>query len=140
MALATTQPEKSREFINLLFSKRVLAGGNLATEEYQGVKLLYDNPPPKQEFLAGAAVGDKFILFANDLKVLKDAINNVQAPDLNLNSSGQYQKATQQLPKKQFWAISESYPTIAQRFAGFSFLESPHFSKMARGGTTRTNL
>ncbi|WP_199316051.1 DUF3352 domain-containing protein [Tolypothrix sp. FACHB-123] len=99
MALATTQPEKSREFLELLFSKRVLAGGNLGTEEYEGVKLLYDNPPPKQDFLAGAAVGDRFILFANELKVLKDAINNVQAPDLNLSSLVQYQKATQQLPK-----------------------------------------
>ncbi|BAY63718.1 hypothetical protein NIES22_38060 [Calothrix brevissima NIES-22] len=98
MALATTQPEKSREFLELLFSKRVLAGGNLGTEEYEGVKLLYDNPPPKQDFLAGAAVGDRFILFANELKVLKDAINNVQAPDLNLSSLVQYQKATQQLP------------------------------------------
>jgi Protein of unknown function (DUF3352) len=99
LALATTKAEKSREFLELLFSKRVLAGANLGTEEYEGVKLLYDNPPPKQDFLAGAAVGDKFVLFANDLKVLKDAINNVQAPDLNLNSSVQYQKATQQLPK-----------------------------------------
>ncbi|BAY12737.1 DUF3352 domain-containing protein [Calothrix sp. NIES-2098] len=114
MALATTQPQKSREFLEILFSKRVLAGANLGTEEYQGVKLLYDNPPAKQDFLAGAAVGDRFVLFANDLKVLKDAINNVQAPDLNLNSSVQYQKATQQLPKGALGLAFLNLPTLAK--------------------------
>lgn len=129
MALATTQPEKSREFVELLFSKRVLAGGNLGTEEYEGVKLLYDNPPPKQDFLAGAAVGDRFVLFANDLKVLKDAINNVQAPDLNLNSSGQYQKATQQLPKGALALAFLNLPTLA-KWQGVELRETTYDSEI----------
>ncbi|MDZ8051914.1 MAG: DUF3352 domain-containing protein [Aulosira sp. ZfuVER01] len=129
MALATTQPEKSREFINLLFSKRVLAGANLGTEEYEGVKLLYDNPPPKQDFLAGAAVGDRFVLFANDLKVLKDAINNVQAPDLNLNSSVQYQKATQQLPKGALALAFLNLPTLA-KWQGLELREPTYDSEI----------
>ncbi|BAZ02433.1 hypothetical protein NIES37_64450 [Tolypothrix tenuis PCC 7101] len=129
LALATTQPQKSREFVDLLFSKRVLAGGNLATEEYEGVKLIYDNPPPKQEFLAGAVVGNEFVLFANDLKVLKDAINNVQAPDLNLNSYVQYQKATEQLPKGAVAAAFLNFPSLA-KWQGLELQESTYDSEI----------
>jgi hypothetical protein len=114
MALTTTKPEKSREFVELLFSKRVLSGSNLATEEYKGVKLLYDDAPSAQGLLAAALVGNNFILFANDPKVLRDAINNVQAADLNLTNSVQYQKATQQLPKNPLAMAFLNLPTVAK--------------------------
>ncbi|MDP5338315.1 MAG: DUF3352 domain-containing protein [Nodularia sp. (in: cyanobacteria)] len=107
MALATEKPEKSREFLDLLFSRRVLAGANLAVEEYEGVKLISDNS------LTGAVV-DGFVLFTNDPKVLRDAINNVQAPDLNLSSSPKYQKAAQQLPKASLAMAFLNLPAVAE--------------------------
>ncbi|MBD2504272.1 DUF3352 domain-containing protein [Anabaena azotica] len=113
MALATDKPAKSQEFLQLLFSKRVLAGANLATEEYKGAKLIYDSSLPESDSLAGAVV-DNFVLFANNPKVLRDAINNVQAPDLNLLSSPQYQKATQQLPKGSVAVAFLNLPLVAQ--------------------------
>lgn len=130
MVLATTQPEKSREFVEVLFSKRALAGANLATEQYKGVKLIYDNqiPPARNRGtdvaeiekkkvknpLAGAAVGKNFVLFANDPKVLREAINNVQATDLNLTSSTKYQQAIKQLPKEPLAATFLNLPTVAK--------------------------
>ncbi|MEH2293134.1 DUF3352 domain-containing protein [Nostoc sp.] len=126
LALATKEPEKSREFVELLFSKRALAGANLAVEQYKGVKLIYDNqeviteekiqnPKSKiQNYLAGAVVGEGFVLFANDPKVLRDAINNVQAPDLNLTSSPEYQKATRQLPKGGLAVAFLNLPIVAK--------------------------
>lgn len=113
MALATDNPDKSREFVELLFSKRVLAGANLATQEYQGAKVIYDTSLPESDSLAGVVV-DNFVLFANNPKVLRDAINNVQAPDLNLLSSPQYQKATQQLPKGSLAVAFLNLPLVAQ--------------------------
>ncbi|MBW4555472.1 MAG: DUF3352 domain-containing protein [Trichormus sp. ATA11-4-KO1] len=113
MALATDEPEKSREFLDLLFSKRVLAGANLAVEQYEGAKLIYANSQPEQDFLAGAVV-DGFVLFANDPKVLRDAINNVQAPDLNLTSFPKYQKATQQLSQGIFATAFLNLPMVAK--------------------------
>ncbi|WP_427162171.1 DUF3352 domain-containing protein [Aliinostoc sp. HNIBRCY26] len=113
MALATEKPEKSSEFLELLFSKRVLSGATLATEEYNGTKLLYDDAQPKLEPLAGAVV-DNFVLLANDVRVLRDGINNVQAPDLNLTSSPQYQKAIAQLPKGAIAVTFFNLPTLAQ--------------------------
>ncbi|MEH2023184.1 DUF3352 domain-containing protein [Nostoc sp.] len=114
LALATKQPEKSREFVELLFSKRALAGSNLAVEQYKGVKLIYDNSQPEQDSLAGAVVGEGFVLFANDPKVLRDAINNVQAPDLNLSSSPEYQKATKERLKGGLALAFLNLPIVAK--------------------------
>jgi hypothetical protein len=129
MVLATRQPEKSREFLELLFSKRVLAGGNLATEEYNGVKLLYDNQPPLQDLLAGAFVGNGFVLFANDPKVLREAINNVQAPDVNLSSSSEYQKTIQQLPKGALATAFLNLPIVA-KWQGLELREPTYTSQI----------
>jgi hypothetical protein len=110
MALSTNKPDKSREFLELLFSKRALAGATLAVEQYKGVKLIYDHQIrstsgdkrelKKQDSLAGAAFGDSFLLFANAPKVLREAINNVQVTDLNLTSSSKYQQASKQVSKE----------------------------------------
>ncbi|QLE54804.1 DUF3352 domain-containing protein [Nostoc sp. TCL26-01] len=113
IALATDKPEKSLEFVELLFSRRVLAGATLGTEAYEGTKVIYDSSQPEFHTLAGTVV-DNFVLFANDPKVLRDAINNVQAPDLNLISSPQYQKAIQQLPKSSLAAVFLNLPTVAE--------------------------
>ncbi|MDB9375693.1 DUF3352 domain-containing protein [Nodularia sphaerocarpa] len=128
MALATEKPEKSREFLDLLFSRRVLAGANLVVEQYEGVKLISDDSQPQQNSLAGAVVDD-FVLFANDLKVLRDAINNVQAPNLNLSSSPKYQKAAQQLPKASLATAFLNLPAVAE-WQGLELPEARFDSEM----------
>ncbi|MBV8887509.1 MAG: DUF3352 domain-containing protein [Chroococcidiopsidaceae cyanobacterium CP_BM_RX_35] len=105
MALSTTDSNKSREFLQALFAKRAIAGTELGTEQYKGVKLIYDPPQSQSDTkelkgLSGAVVGDRFVLFANHPNVLREAINNVQAPDLGLSSSSQYQQALTLLPTR----------------------------------------
>lgn len=119
MALATKNPEKSREFVDLLFSKRAIAGANLTTEQYEGIKLISDSQQVEtksktQNSLAGAAIGDDFILFANDPKVLREAINNVQAPDLNITTSSKYQEIVKQIPKGALATAFLNLPNVAQ--------------------------
>ncbi|MFB2817568.1 DUF3352 domain-containing protein [Umezakia ovalisporum] len=115
MVLAADKPAKSREFLDLFFSQRVLAGANLAVEQYQGVKLISDNSnfQLQQNSLTGAVVHG-FVLFANHPQVLRDAINNVQAPDLNLPSSPQYQKALQQISPASLATAFFNLPALAQ--------------------------
>ena len=128
MALATQDADKSREFLQVLFSKRAIAGTDLVFEQYKGVKLIYENqrpqldkqkgvdraPTKKGGMLSGAVVGDRFVLVANHPKVLRDAINNVQAPDLSLISSSQYQQALTLLPPRRI---------------GLAFLNLPNSNK-----------
>lgn len=112
LAMATKSPEKSREFVQLFFSKRVLAGADLSVEEFAGIKVISDSPKSK-ETLAGAVVGDKYVLFANDPKVLREAINNAQAPDLSLASLPKYQDI-KQLSSKSFGAAFLNLPIVAE--------------------------
>jgi hypothetical protein len=125
--LTTKDAEKSREFIELLFSKRVLTGTSLVVEQYKGVKLISDIPQTGEitKPLAATAVGDNFVLFANDAKILREAINNVQAPGLSLISSDNYQQAIKQLGSSQ--AVSFlNFPAVA-KWQGLN-LSSPTFS------------
>ncbi|MEA5553212.1 DUF3352 domain-containing protein [Anabaena cylindrica UHCC 0172] len=133
MALSTEKPEKGREFVELLFSKRALAGANLAVEQYKGVKLLSDTqevttPEKIQNGLAGAIV-DNFVLFANDAKVLREAINNVQAPQLNLSDAPEYQKAVQELPKDAVAVAFLNLPIVA-KWQGLELVESTYNSQI----------
>jgi uncharacterized protein YjiS (DUF1127 family) len=131
LALTTKDSTKSREFLQLLFSKRAIAGRELVSEQYNGVNLFSDTQPaaanlpettkklklakpPQQNYLAGAVVGDRFVLFANHSKVLREAINNVQAPDLNLTSSSQYQQALSLLPSARIGVAFLNLPTVAE--------------------------
>ncbi|MDM3852600.1 MAG: DUF3352 domain-containing protein [Aphanizomenon gracile PMC649.10] len=140
MALASTTPEKSREFLELLFSQRAFSGTNLGIERYKGVKVIYDhaeyapdvnsqNPKSKiQNNLAGAVVNN-FVLLANHPQVIKEAINNLQAPDLNLISSLEYQKATQQISKNAVAVTFLNLPEVV-KWQGLELAESTYNSQI----------
>lgn len=126
LAIATRNPERSREFLQLFWQKRSATGSDLTFEQYKGVKLIYSKPQAvepsvKQSKSSGkrsaksqpsssvesplasvatAVAGDRFVLFANDPKVLRDAINNVQAEELNVNQSRAYQQALQSFDQR----------------------------------------
>ena len=126
--LPTKDVEKSREFIELLFSKRVLSGTSLVVEQYKGVKLISDIPQTGEieKSLAATVVGDNFVLFANNLKILREAINNVQAPDLSLTSLDDYQQAIKQLDSKNQAVTFLNLPAVA-KWQGLN-LSSPTYS------------
>lgn len=100
------------------FWQKYLKGATPKSQQYQGVKLVW-NPGPAAQVgnqvptltnpLATAQVGDR-ILFANDLKVLRNAINNVQSPDLGLASAKNYQRGLDNLQQSRI---------------GFAFLNLP---------------
>lgn len=109
LALSTRDSSRSREFLQLFWGNKASAGKDLVFEPYRGVTLIYSSAGATAapgtsvrdvlpaSSLATAVVADQFVLFANHPKVLRDAINNVAAPNLNLNSSSSYQLALNRL-------------------------------------------
>jgi len=98
IAVATKDAQLSKEFLEVFWQKQAVAGVNLAFETYKGAKLIYTkagqfNPTNWFQSVATALVGDKYVLFASHPKILREAINNVQAPNLNLKSATNFQKA-----------------------------------------------
>jgi hypothetical protein len=142
LALAARDGTQAREFLQLFWQKRAIAGNDLMFEQYKGVKLIYSNsarsasqPAPQKgskttasnsrfsvlnSQFSSAVVGDRFVLFANDPKVLRDAINNVQAPDLNLSTASFYNTALE---------------TLTQPRIGLSFVNLPKLSTWLAEGT-----
>jgi hypothetical protein len=58
-------------------------------------------------------VGDRFVLFANHPKVLRDAINNVQAENLSLDNDREYQQMLQTLTEPRIGLSFVNLPSLA---------------------------
>ena len=116
LAVNTKDPELAREFLQLSFSQQAIAGtSDLVFEQYKGVNLIYQRslePSLKRTTITSAVVGD-FVLFANTPKVLREAINNVQATDLSLNSSSSYQEALQTIENARIGIIYANLPALS---------------------------
>ncbi len=121
LALVTRNTTRSREFLQLFWQQRSVSPQDLAFEQYQGTQMIYGQVKPASPVqtdatavpltLASAVVGDRFVLFANSPKVLRDAINNVQAVELNLGHDPDYQRAIAALPANR---IALSYVNLPQ--------------------------
>jgi len=118
MALATKDLEKSRGFIEYLFSQKALTGADLVVQRYQGVKIVFAQQKSQSQAAnatnLASAVVNNFVLFANDIQVIREAINNLQAPELDLKSFPLYQNAIEELPKKAIAVAFLNLPTLAQ--------------------------
>jgi Protein of unknown function (DUF3352) len=88
LAILTSRNSKvSTQTIQAWWDKQV-ADKRLNFETYQGVKIGYN----RRDKLASAMVASKYILFANHPKVLREAINNLQATNLSILDNPTYQK------------------------------------------------
>ncbi len=127
LAVTTKDAEKAREFLQLFYSKQSIAGiVDIAFEQYKGVNLIYRRPLGAvqastvgtnssniPETLTSAVVGDRFVLFANHPKVLKAAINNVQAANLSLDNDTVYEQTLESLTEPRIGLSFVNIPAVA---------------------------
>jgi hypothetical protein len=125
LAVSSKNVDRSQQFLDSYWRKQSRADKTVQSEIYKGVQINYKEVPiankktspispfnplslPKTTLpasFATAAIGGSsdsgnnpnFVLFANSQNVIRDAINNVESANLNLNNSPNYQKAFQQL-------------------------------------------
>jgi hypothetical protein len=92
-AIAIRDPEAARQALDKYWQKRVTRGAKLVFEQFASVPIVRE-----PSGLASARVGDRFVLFANDAKVLREAINSAQVTDSSLQSHKAYREAIDRLP------------------------------------------
>ena len=125
LALSSQNADRSQQFLDSYWQKQSIATKLVQFEQYKGVKITYKESPkinqkpqpisplnrlslPSSSLpssFATALISDSpdsknnhnFVLFANNPKVLRDAIDNVEVANLNLHNAPEYQKALQQL-------------------------------------------
>ncbi|MEP0883640.1 DUF3352 domain-containing protein [Trichocoleus sp. ST-U3] len=161
LAVTTKNPQRSREFVDLFWQKQANVETDLVFETYKGVKLIYKNQDsvvktqdavnkgfynrdrsalPKdainrasaQNSVATAVVGDRFVLFANNPRVLKEAINNVQAPNLSLSDSTSYQRAIESISQPKIGLTYVNLPALAKLLGNNSQMEiDPTYESLA---------
>jgi Protein of unknown function (DUF3352) len=131
IALTTKNSVRSREFLQLFWQQRATAQ-TLQVEPFKGTQIIYG------QSLASAVVGDRFVLFANSPKVLREAINNVQAVELNLGNDPDYQKNVAVLNDRRIGLAYFNWPQLAKLT---SDMGSGAFQTMALGlGIDRSGL
>lgn len=93
LAMETKNNRLAKEHINNFYAER-----NISTQRYKGAKIISQSPNRSAEaqWSASAVVGN-FVLFANHPQILREAINQAQAIDLNLEQSDYYQEAISRL-------------------------------------------
>ncbi len=103
LALAAKNPARAKEFLQIYWQQRAADGTDLHYEQVSGVKLIYGDLADRSgQTVASALVGDRYILFANTPKVIRDAVNNVQVPELSLASAPDYQRSLEMLTNDRF--------------------------------------
>jgi hypothetical protein len=124
VSIATDKPEQAQKSLKRFWQKRVKRGADLVVEQYLGVPIVHAS-----EALASAVVGDRFVLFANHPKVLRDALNNAQVPDLNLSNSKTYQEVTESLPADSLGLTVINLPQLATEW-GDSLPLNPLYDRL----------
>ncbi|MFP5269973.1 DUF3352 domain-containing protein [Coleofasciculus sp.] len=124
LIFTTNEPQAAQEQV---YSRRMTAdSADLVVESYQGVNLIYQPSSPGgkkvaddtesrpiPDILTSAIVGDRFVLYANHPKVLRNAINTVQVADLSLAEDPDYQQLLQSLTEPRIGFSLVNLPALA---------------------------
>ncbi|MGL5032508.1 MAG: DUF3352 domain-containing protein, partial [Microcystaceae cyanobacterium] len=116
LIVETKDSQLSKEFLQLAYSESAIAGNiDLVLDNYQGVNLTYKRPlkpVANNQLLTNAVVGN-YVLFANHPKVLREALNTVQAPDLSLSRTAAYQRALQTINDTRIAIVYANFPALS---------------------------
>lgn len=99
LVLTADNAQLAQESIQAFWQRRA-AARDLIFEQFAGVQLIHaanrKGTGELQPTLTSAVVGNRYVLLANYPKVLRDALNNVQVPELSLERNLTYQQALEQ--------------------------------------------
>lgn len=94
-AIAPQKQREAREFLQRLWQQRSLAGRPPNSVQINGVRVLHSDLDSLTA--ASAVVGDRFVVFANDVRVLRRSIRAAQSA-MNLAQDRVYRDTVEQLP------------------------------------------
>lgn len=113
----------AKEFLQLAYTDQAIApDSGLRFETYKGVNLVI--PKDSSQQFSSAIVGN-YVLFANEAKVLRNAINTVQVPDLNLSHDPQYIDALETIDREHIGIVVANLPALSAWIANDPAPEEP---------------
>ncbi|MEM6836714.1 MAG: DUF3352 domain-containing protein [Cyanobacteria bacterium P01_C01_bin.120] len=140
----------AQEALHLLWQRRAAQGRNLIFETAAGTALISDQPlttvaaaqlPTSSsglalESLATAMVGDRYVLLANDSRVLRQAIATYRAPDISLAKAAPYRDAIATLPPNRIGWMTVNLPNLLTWLGS----EAPEMQQSIKPAGQRANF
>ncbi|MEA5496405.1 MAG: DUF3352 domain-containing protein [Limnoraphis robusta] len=96
--LSASDIELATTTLDQFWQQQQSQGYDLVLKPYKGVTVSYRQPNDNGSPSLSTAIINRFVLVANSPKILREAINNLQANTLSLSQSPAYQRALEQLP------------------------------------------
>ena len=115
LEIAPGREAQAQAALQLFWQRQTLAGNPPQSELVSGVRLLHvkkASPAANRLTMASALVGNEFVMFANDVRVLRQSIRAAQTAD-NLAQNRDYRNAVEQLPLQR-WALAYICPDLWQ--------------------------
>jgi hypothetical protein len=96
MAMAMGDQRLAQSYLEKFWQNLATQGANLLFEQHEGIPLITTETTPS---LSGAILGN-YVLFANDPRVIRNAINDLQVSDLALANFPRYRATIEGLTQK----------------------------------------
>ncbi|MFN3362076.1 MAG: DUF3352 domain-containing protein [Pseudanabaenaceae cyanobacterium] len=96
VAIAMAQPQRARQDLERFWQQLAAQGANLLFEQHEGIPIITTDSTPA---VAGATLGN-YAIFANDVRVIRNAINDLQVSDLSLANAPRYRTILSNLREK----------------------------------------
>jgi hypothetical protein len=114
LAFAAKDVDLAKASIDAFWQRLAVNGSDLGFEQYQGVSILSTSFAADKPAIAGTTL-DKFVLFANDARVLRKAIAALQSPDLAIASLANYRDRLVQIDTgKNNGKVGVAYVNLAE--------------------------
>ncbi len=111
LAVEVRRPERANQALVALWQRQGQQGANLRFESYQGLEIVTAEGV-ERPILAAAQVGS-FVLFANDPRVIRAAIDNLQVPDVALSDDRPFREAVARLTQPRIGLARVNGVTLA---------------------------
>ncbi|MEM6349202.1 MAG: DUF3352 domain-containing protein [Cyanobacteria bacterium P01_D01_bin.14] len=124
VVLAVTDSDRARECLELFWQRQTLTGTALALETVSGARMI--RPQRSERQWSTALVGNRYLLFANRPTVLRQGLQALQSPGLNLAHQSAYQTALTALPAERIGLVHLNIPAaVAALGLGSPKADSP---------------
>ncbi|ELS33281.1 MULTISPECIES: DUF3352 domain-containing protein [Pseudanabaena] len=113
LAFAAKDSNLAKASIDAFWQRLAVNGSDLGFEQYQGVSILSTSFAEDRPAIAGTILG-KFVLFANDSRVLREVIAAWRSPDLALASLDTYRARQAPILDKNNGKVAVAYVNLAE--------------------------
>lgn len=126
LVLAIQDPDQARTALENFWQRR---SKTTVTDTFAGVELVQSASKPG---FTSAIVGDRYVLFANDIRVLRSALNAVQVPELSIERDFDYQQAFEKFsePKLGFLFSNLNRPAEAAQLLNLPLLNDTSYDSL----------